>query len=77
MNCSLATATATTAFTWNDTRTGYTVGAGWESELFREGFVADLRGRFEKRARKKDEEKDQEVVSIHWLAFRIPRAPLV
>ena len=32
---SLATATATTAFTWNDTRTGYTVGAGWESELFR------------------------------------------
>jgi outer membrane immunogenic protein len=31
---SLATATATTAFTWNDTRTGYTVGAGWESELF-------------------------------------------
>jgi hypothetical protein len=48
-----------------------------ESELFREGFVADLRGRFEKRARKKDEEKDQEVVSIHWLAFRIPRAPLV
>jgi outer membrane immunogenic protein len=32
---SAATATATTAFTWNDTRTGYTVGAGWESELFR------------------------------------------
>src|SRR5262245_11786101 len=29
-----ATATATTAFTWNDTRTGYTVGGGWESELF-------------------------------------------
>jgi outer membrane immunogenic protein len=27
-------ATATTAVTWNDTRTGYTVGAGWESELF-------------------------------------------
>src|SRR5262245_28454833 len=27
-------ATAATAATWNDTRTGYTVGAGWESELF-------------------------------------------
>jgi outer membrane immunogenic protein len=31
---SFATATATTAVTWNDTRTGYTVGGGWESELF-------------------------------------------
>jgi outer membrane immunogenic protein len=27
-------ATASTAFTWNDTRTGYTVGGGWETELF-------------------------------------------
>jgi outer membrane immunogenic protein len=27
-------ATATTAVTWNDTRVGSTVGAGWESELF-------------------------------------------
>jgi outer membrane immunogenic protein len=27
-------ATATTAATWNDTRVGSTVGAGWESELF-------------------------------------------
>ena len=31
----LPTATATTAVTWNDTRVGSTVGAGWESELFR------------------------------------------
>src|SRR5262245_56106080 len=31
---SFATATGTTAVTWNDTRTGYTVGGGWESELF-------------------------------------------
>ena len=31
---SFATATATTSVTWNDTRTGYTVGGGWESELF-------------------------------------------
>jgi outer membrane immunogenic protein len=31
---SSSTATAATAATWNDTRTGYTVGAGWESELF-------------------------------------------
>jgi outer membrane immunogenic protein len=31
---SFATATATTAVTWNDTRTGYTVGGGYESELF-------------------------------------------
>src|SRR5262245_59562764 len=23
---------SSSAFTWNDTRTGYTVGAGWESE---------------------------------------------
>ncbi len=30
----LPTATATTAVTWNDTRVGSTVGAGWESELF-------------------------------------------
>jgi outer membrane immunogenic protein len=27
-------ATGATAFTWNDTRVGSTVGAGWESELF-------------------------------------------
>jgi outer membrane immunogenic protein len=27
-------ATAMTTFTWSDTRTGYTVGAGWETELF-------------------------------------------
>jgi outer membrane immunogenic protein len=31
---SSSTATAATAATWNDTRTGYTVGVGWESELF-------------------------------------------
>jgi outer membrane immunogenic protein len=31
----LSTATATTAVTWNDTRVGSTVGAGFESELFR------------------------------------------
>jgi outer membrane immunogenic protein len=30
----VSTATATTAVTWNDTRVGSTVGAGWESELF-------------------------------------------
>ena len=30
----VTTATATSAFTWSDTRTGYTVGAGWETELF-------------------------------------------
>jgi outer membrane immunogenic protein len=30
----ISTATATTAVTWNDTRVGSTVGAGWESELF-------------------------------------------
>jgi outer membrane immunogenic protein len=27
-------ATAATAFTWNDTRVGYTVGGGWETEIF-------------------------------------------
>jgi outer membrane immunogenic protein len=31
---STSVATATTAVTWNDTRVGSTVGAGWESELF-------------------------------------------
>jgi outer membrane immunogenic protein len=31
---SVSTATATTAVTWNDTRVGSTVGAGWESEIF-------------------------------------------
>jgi outer membrane immunogenic protein len=31
---SFGVATATTATTWNDTRVGSTVGAGWESELF-------------------------------------------
>jgi outer membrane immunogenic protein len=31
----ISTATATTAVTWNDTRVGSTVGAGFESELFR------------------------------------------
>jgi outer membrane immunogenic protein len=30
----LSTATATTAVTWNDTRVGSTVGAGWETELW-------------------------------------------
>ena len=30
----LSTATATTAVSWNDTRVGSTVGAGWEQELF-------------------------------------------
>jgi outer membrane immunogenic protein len=30
----LPTATAATAVTWNDTRVGSTVGAGWEQELF-------------------------------------------
>ena len=30
---SSSTATAATAASWNDTRTGYTVGAGYESEL--------------------------------------------
>jgi outer membrane immunogenic protein len=30
----ISTATATTAVTWNDTRVGSTVGAGWEQELF-------------------------------------------
>jgi outer membrane immunogenic protein len=30
----ISTATATTAVSWNDTRVGSTVGAGWESELF-------------------------------------------
>lgn len=31
---SSSVATAATAFTWNDTRVGSTVGGGWESELF-------------------------------------------
>ena len=31
---SSSTATAATAASWSDTRTGYTVGAGYESELF-------------------------------------------
>src|SRR5262245_20393907 len=30
----ISTATATTAVSWNDTRVGSTVGAGWEQELF-------------------------------------------
>jgi hypothetical protein len=30
----VSTATATTAVSWNDTRVGSTVGAGWEQELF-------------------------------------------
>src|SRR5262245_55599970 len=30
----VSTATASTAVTWNDTRVGSTVGAGWEQELF-------------------------------------------
>jgi outer membrane immunogenic protein len=30
----ISTATATTAVSWNDTRVGSTVGAGWESEIF-------------------------------------------
>jgi outer membrane immunogenic protein len=37
-------ATATTAVTWNDTRVGSTVGAGWETELF-----PGWKGRFEYR----------------------------
>jgi outer membrane immunogenic protein len=42
---SLSTATATTAFTWSDTRTGYTVGAGWETEIF-SGWKARLEYRY-------------------------------
>jgi hypothetical protein len=42
---SATTATATTAFTWSDTRTGYTVGAGWETELF-PGWKARLEYRY-------------------------------